>query len=187
MNYESGNQNMMEMLKQTNKKSLNGIEVSLGETRIISIPTQVREAEMELLRTAVNFQPELYKRIDKIPTRTEMDEYMEQAVNIDTEYYTKMVNTYREELAQVKTEIISSMEQTEKNNQEIQAQMTDSIKQGGRNQESFLNSTLQKGSELEQTLAAQVKKVGILYAVKWIAISILSSAASTLLLHLWLK
>ena len=63
MNYESGNQNMMEMLKQTNKKSLNGIEMSLGETRIISIPTQVREAEMELLRTAVNFQPELYKRI----------------------------------------------------------------------------------------------------------------------------
>ena len=161
--------------------------MSLGETRIISIPTQVREAEMELLRTAVNFQPELYKRIDEIPTRMEMDEYMEQAVNIDTEYYTKMVNTYREELVQVKTEIISSMEQTEKNIQEIQEKMQTSIEQAGKKQESFMNSTLQKGRELEQALAAQVKKVGILYAVKWIAISILSSVASTLLLHLWLK
>ena len=178
---------MMTDLKQKYKKSLNGIEMSLGETRIITIPTQVREAEMELLRTAVNFQPELYKRIDEIPTRTEMDKYMDQAVNIDTEYYTKMVNAYREELTALREDISTKMEQTEKNIQEIQAQMTDSIEQAGKNQESFMNSTLQKGSELEQTLAAQVKKVGVITAVKWIAISILSSAASTLLLHLWLK
>ena len=50
MNYESGNPNMMTDLKQKYKKSLNEIEMSLGETRIISIPTQVREAEMELLK-----------------------------------------------------------------------------------------------------------------------------------------
>ena len=116
-----------------------------------------------------------------------MDKYINQAVNIDTEYYTKLVNAYREELTALRKDIWAKMEQTEKNIQEIQEKMQASIEQAGKNQESFLNNTLQKGSELEQALAAQVKKVGILYAVKWIAISILSSAASTLLLHLWLK
>ena len=65
--------------------------------------------------------------------------------------------------------------------------MTESIEQAGKDQESFMNNTLQKGQELEQAIAAQVKKARVLTAVKWIAISVLSSAASTLLLHLLLK
>ena len=103
MNNQLESPNMMELLKQKNRKSLNDIEMSLGETRIISIPTQVREEEMNLLRTAVNFQPELYKRIDEIPTRMEMNEYMNQAINIDMDYYQRMVDAYQKKLTEIKT------------------------------------------------------------------------------------
>ena len=42
-------------------------------------------------------------------------------------------------------------------------------------------------TQQKKTVAAQAKKVGLLNALKWIMISILSSAASTLLLHQFLK
>lgn len=187
MSNESESPNMMEALKQKNRKSLNGIEMSLGETKIISIPTQVREEEMNLLRTAVKFQPELYAQIAEIPTREEMDKYMDQVINIDMDYYQRTVDAYRKELTEIKTEIISKMEQTERNIQAIQSQMMENIERAGKAQESFMSNTLQKGQELEQAIAAQVKKAGVITAVKWIAISVLSSAASTLLLHLLLK
>ncbi len=177
----------MDSLKQKNKKSLNGIEMSLGETKIITIPTQVREEELNLLRTAVNFQPELYEKISMIPTRKEMDVYMKEVLNIDVDYYQKMVDAYQKELTTLRKDISSNMEQTEKNIRIIQSEMQASIKQAGKNQESYLKDTLQKGSELEKRIAEQAKKAGAFTAVKWILISVLSSTVSTLLLHLFLK
>ena len=187
MNYESGKSNIMDSLKQKNKKSLNGIEMSLGETKIITIPTQVREEEMNLLRTAVNFQPELYEKISMIPTRKEMDRYMKEVLNIDVDYYQKMVDTYREELTTLREDILSDMKQTEKNIRNIETEMRENIEQAGKNQESYLNSILEKGSELEKRIAEQAKKAGAYTALKWILISVLSSTVSTLLLHLFLK
>lgn len=58
-----------------------------------------------------------------------------------------------------------------------------SIEQAGKSQEQFLNNTLQKGQELELAIASQVKKSTLLTTLKWIAITILSSAVSTLLLN----
>ena len=139
MNYESGKASTLDLLKQKNRNSLGGIEASLGETKIISIPTQVRESEMELLRTAVDFQPELYERIDEIPTREEMDKYMEETLNIDMNYYQKTVDAYRKELTSLKAEIVSEMKQTEENLREIQSQMQESIEQAGKNQENYMN------------------------------------------------
>ena len=49
--------------------------------------------------------------------------------------------------------------------------------------EEFLNNTLQKGQELESAIAAQVKRSTLLTTLKWIAITVLSSAVSTLLLN----
>lgn len=58
-----------------------------------------------------------------------------------------------------------------------------SIEQAGKSQEQFLNNTLQKGQELESVIASQVKRSTMLTTLKWIAITVLSSAVSTLLLN----
>lgn len=55
----------LENLKQRNSNSLTAIELLSGETKVISIPSQVREEELNLLRTAITFQPELYNMISK--------------------------------------------------------------------------------------------------------------------------
>ena len=140
MNYNSGKPNIMDSLKQKNKKSLNGIEMSLGETKIVTIPTQVREEELNLLRTAVNFQPELYEKISMIPTRKEMDLYMKEVLNIDVNYYQKMVDTYQKELTTLREDIRSDMKQTEKNIRNIETEMRENIKQAGKDLDSLASS-----------------------------------------------
>ncbi len=68
MNSDTGKNNILESLKQRNSNSLTAIELLSGETKVISIPSQVREEELSLLRTAITFQPELYNLISRIST-----------------------------------------------------------------------------------------------------------------------
>ena len=74
-------------------------------------------------------------------------------------------------------------EQTLKEIRSVQTQMTKTIEQAGKSQEEFLNNTLRQGRELESAIASQVKKSTLLTTLKWIAITVLSSAVSTLLLN----
>ena len=81
------------------------------------------------------------------------------------------------------SELKKVSEQTLKEIKSVQLQMTKSIEQAGKIQEEFLNNTLQKGQGLESAIATQVKKSTLLTTLKWIAITILPSAVSTLLLN----
>lgn len=81
------------------------------------------------------------------------------------------------------TELKKVLEQTLKEVKSTQDQMTKILEQAGKSQEQFLNNTLQQGQELESVIASQVKRSTMLTTLKWIAITVLSSAVSTLLLN----
>ena len=83
MNSDTGKNNILESLKQRNSNSLTAIELLSGETKVISIPSQVREEELTLLRTAITFQPELYNMISKISTDDQIAEYLERILEIN--------------------------------------------------------------------------------------------------------
>ena len=83
MNSDTGKNNILENLKQRNSNSLTAIELLSGETKVISIPSQVRGEELTLLRTAITFQPELYNMISKISTDDQMVEYLERIMEIN--------------------------------------------------------------------------------------------------------
>lgn len=176
MNSDTGKNNILENLKQSNSNSLTAIELLSGETKVISIPSQVREEELNLLRTAITFQPELYNLISNIPNTEQMTDYLKQILEIEQEYMETSLKNCQTELKKVS-------EQTLKEIRSMQTQMTKSIEQAGKSQEQFLNNTLQKGQELELAIASQVKKSTLLTTLKWIAITVLSSAVSTLLLN----
>lgn len=146
------------------------------ETKMISIPSQVREEELTLLRTAITFQPELYNMISKISTDDQMMDYLERILEINKDNMESISKSCQSELKKIS-------EQTLKEIRSVQTQMTESIQQAGKSQEEFLNNTLQKGQELESAIASQVKKSTLLTTLKWIAITVLSSAVSTLLLN----
>ena len=176
MNSDTGKNNILESLKQRNSNSLTAIELLSGETKVISIPSQVREEELNLLRAAITFQPELYNLISKISTDDQMVKYLERILEINKDNMKTISQNCQTEL-----KIIS--EQTLKDIRSVQTQMTESIKQAGKSQEEFLNNTLQKGQELESVISSQVKTSTLLTTLKWIAITVLSSAVSTLLLN----
>lgn len=176
MNLDTGKNNILESLKQRNSNSLTAIELLSGETKVISIPSQVREEELTLLRTAITFQPELYNLISKISTDDQMVDYLERILEINKDNMESISKSCQSELKKIS-------EQTLKEIRSVQTQMTESIQQAGKSQEEFLNNTLQKGQELESAIASQVKKSTLLTTLKWIAITVLSSAVSTLLLN----
>lgn len=176
MNSDTGKNNILKSLKQRNSNSLTAIELLSGETKVISILSQVREEELNLLRTAITFQPELYNLISKISTDDQIAEYLERILEINKDNMKTISQNCQAEL-----KIIS--EQTLKDIRSVQTQMTESIKQAGKSQEQFLNNTLQQGQELESVIASQVKNSTLLTTLKWIAITILSSVVSTLLLN----
>ena len=176
MNSDTGKNNILENLKQRNSNSLTAIELLSGETKVISIPSQVREEELNLLRTAITFQPELYNRISNIPNTEQMTDYLKQILEIEQEYMETSLKNCQMELKKVS-------EQTLKEIRSVQTQMTESIQQAGKIQEEFLNNTLKKGEQLESAISEMVKKSTLMTTLKWIAITILSSAVSTLLLN----
>lgn len=176
MNSDTGKNNILESLKQRNSNSLTAIELLSGETKVISIPSQVREEELNLLRTAITFQPELYNMISKISTDDQMEEYLERILEINKDNMESISKSCQTELKKIS-------EQTLKEIRSVQTQMTESIQQAGKSQEEFLNNTLQQGQELESAIASQVKKSTLMTTLKWIAIMVLSSAVSTLLLN----
>lgn len=90
---------------------------------------------------------------------------------------------YGKSLKSCQTELKKVSEQTIKEIKSTQTKMTESIQQAGKNQEEFLNNTLQKGQELESAIASLVKKSSFLAGLKWVAITVMFSAVSTLLLN----
>ena len=176
MNSDTGKNNILESLKQRNSNALTAIELLSGETKVISIPSQVREEELNLLRTAITFQPELYNLISKISTDDQIVEYLERILEINKDNMESISKSCQMELKKVS-------EQTLKEIRSVQTQMTESIQQAGKSQGEFLNNTLQQGQELESVIASQVKRSTLLTTLKWIAITVLSSAVSTLLLN----
>ena len=161
---------------QAEEQQLTDSDRATRETKVISIPSQVREEELTLLRTAITFQPELYNMISKISTDDQMVEYLERILKINKDNIKSISKSCQSELKKVS-------EQTLKDIRSVQTQMTESIKQAGKSQEQFLNNTLQQGQELESVIASQVKRSTMLTTLKWIAITVLSSAVSTLLLN----
>lgn len=176
MNSDTGKNNILENLKQRNSNSLTAIELLSGETKVISIPSQVREEELTLLRTAITFQPELYNLISKISTDDQMVDYLERILEINKDNMESISKSCQTELKKVS-------EQTLKEIRSVQLQMTESIQQAGKSQEEFLNNNLQQGRELESAIASQVKKSTLMTTLKWMALTVLSSAVSTLLLN----
>ena len=114
--------------------------------------------------------------ISKISTDDQMVKYLERILKINKDNMESISKNCQTELKKVSV-------QTLKEIRSVQMQMTESIQQAGKSQEEFLNNPLQKGQELESAIASQVKKSTLLTTLKWIAITILSSAVSTLLLN----
>ena len=78
LDYEKNNMNAtsLEALIQANGQAVETRQRIPYEMVVYAIPEEWREEEMNLLRRAVQFQPELYKQIAELATWTELQELL---------------------------------------------------------------------------------------------------------------
>lgn len=118
------------MLTQKNAESLRRIELTPYDVQVYAIPVEQRNEERNLLKAAAEFQPELYKMIQQLSTRDELEDYVSEIQNIEADY----------------------MENTTAKLRNVNEEMMDSIRrivsQDGKAREAFISRC---SSELEQS------------------------------------
>ena len=86
MNYESESSSqqstMLEQLVQQNQDTVNVREYVPYQPIVYAIPAEWREEEVEMLRKAAKFQPELYRLIQQRATRQDIQKMQQQQLAI---------------------------------------------------------------------------------------------------------
>ena len=79
MNYRSENQEQcntaLKNLVESNMDAMDTLEMVPYQPIVYAVPEDIRNAEMDLLREAVGFQPRLYELIEEHATRKELEDY----------------------------------------------------------------------------------------------------------------
>ena len=130
--------------------------------QVYAIPAEQRELEHKVLMDAVNFQPELYRQISRLPTREELKEHVADIQDIEADYMERTVKTLTEANAKTVSEMKALTEQA------------------GKNQERYISeasSILSRMKEETQTTAASLKglivKIMIGTAISAVTLSVL--------------
>ena len=121
--YENSNMNAtsLEALIQANGQVVETRQRIPYEMVVYAIPEQWREEEMELLRQAVTFQPTLYKQIDMLATRQDLQYLLTDQRTVLQAESREMQNSMRRILEQ-------DGSVREKHSSELSKMLSDSLK-----------------------------------------------------------
>lgn len=111
----------LEALIQANGQALETRQRIPYEMAVYAIPEQWREEEVKMLRTAVEFQPTLYRMIGKLASRQELQQMQEEIL------YTIRMDQ-QEHLRSIRTTLQQDGSVREKHSSEISRMLSDSLK-----------------------------------------------------------
>ena len=155
----------VEDLIAKNSSHLEKIETA-QEPKIMTMPYDRRQEEIELLRTAVQFQPTLYMLISQLATQKDMERSLNQTVATEEEYMRKMANSFSEK-AQTVTKEVSEL-----------------LQQDGKRREKFISDCTQALQTERDKLTAQLDSLRKRTRRLLIAVSITAIALSALVSYL---
>lgn len=111
----------LEALIQANGQAVETRQRVPYEMAVYAIPEQWREEEMKMLHAAVEFQPTLYRMIDKLATRQELQQMQEQ-------YLYTIRTAQQEHLRSIRSTLQQDGSVREKHSSEISRMLSDSLK-----------------------------------------------------------
>ncbi len=147
----------LEALIQANGQAVETRQRIPYEMTVYAIPEQWREEEVKMLRTAVEFQPTLYKMIGKLATRQELQQMQEQYL------YTIRMD-HQEHLRSIRSTLQQDGSAREKHSSEVSRMLSDSLK-------AMEDTTVKLEQKVRKLLIASV---------------VTSTAASVLVCAVWL-
>lgn len=132
----------------------------------MTMPYDRRQEEIELLRTAAQFQPTLYMLIKQLATQKDMERYLNQTVATEEEYMRKTANSFL------------------KNAQAMTKELSELLQQDGKRREKFISDCTQALQTERDKLTAQLDSLRKRTRRLLIAISITAIALSALVSYL---
>ena len=155
----------LENLVQQNEDAISVIEYQEYEPQVFAIPVRQRTEEFNLLKQAASFQPTLYRKIDALATRKELQDFVSEITDIEARY----------------------MEQTTGNltqaNRETVTVLRNSVTQAGKDQEKFisdssklLRETVNDIRSTAENLRRQLIRIMVTTEVGSALLSVLASA-----------
>ena len=146
----------MEALIQANGQAVETRQRIPYEMVVYAIPEEWREEEMNLLRRAVQFQPELYKMIDTLATRQDWQ-------NLLTDQRTVLQTESREMQASMRRILQQDGSVREKFSSELSGMLSDSLKA----MEATTERLEQKVRKLTRISVAASMVASVLVCVVW--------------------
>lgn len=138
---------LVDALVEKNSQSMAEIELKPYTPTVYAIPGPMWESMMEMLKTACTFQPTLYKKLEPLATRDELQEYVEEIRELEEQYMQTTVDHLTgiqdENLNQIRK--LLRLEQTARENFQ---------KQVGSAQEEFTSKVSKDFSAWKQELEA---------------------------------
>lgn len=77
---------LVDALVEKNSQSMAEIELKPYTPTVYAIPEPIWASMMEMLKTACTFQPTLYKKLEHLATRDELQEYVEDIRELEGQY-----------------------------------------------------------------------------------------------------
>ena len=77
---------LVDALVEKNSQSMAEIELKPYTLTVYAIPDPMWESMIEMLKTACTFQPTLYKKLEPLATRDELQEYVEDIRELEGQY-----------------------------------------------------------------------------------------------------
>ena len=77
---------LVDALVEKNNQSMAEIELKPYTPTVYAIPGPMWESMMEMLKTACTFQPTLYRKLEPLATRDELQEYVEDIRELEGQY-----------------------------------------------------------------------------------------------------
>lgn len=164
---ESPGNSLLASLVQQNAEALEQIERTPYQPIVYAIPQEQREEEFKLLQQAVTFQPELYRRIEPLATKKEL------------QWSLRELQSRQEDFLEQAVDRLTAT------NQKTTAETRSLLEQAGKTQESFISDSTSALDSKVKELDSEISRLRRLNL--WFMIgTMLSSITLAGLVSVWL-
>ena len=161
----SQGKSLIRNLTEKNRELMNTIEKAEAPTAV-KIPYERRQAEIELLKAASQFQPELYRLISQLATREDLADLINEIAQSEDDYLKKMTANYSKQC------------------QEMINQLKALSEQDGKNRERFISDCTQALQTERDKLSEELESLRRRTSRILITVSIMATALSALVSYL---
>ena len=128
MSSDTGQTNRaLDRLKAANAEHMEKIEKAQAPTAV-TIPYERRQAEIELLKAASEFQPELYRLIRQLATARDLENYLNQITATEEAYLQRMSKDFTTKSQQMIDQMKAISEQDGKNRERFISDCSSALK-----------------------------------------------------------